>query len=196
MPTIVYLHGFLSSPQSQKAQETRQYIEQHHPAVTLLTPQIPNTIDQVPKLLLQLIRPLLASGESLRLIGSSMGGFLSNWLVEQFGGKAVLINPAVGPYRLMLDYLGEHVNPYTGEAFTVTQAHTEQLRQMEPPAISSPAAYKVLLQTGDETLDYRLAEQRYAGAELVIETGGDHSFVNYAAHLPAICEFLLADKTD
>ena len=120
-----------------------------------------------------------------------MGGFLSNWLVEQYGGKAVLINPAVAPYSLMADYLGPHVNPYTQERFEVTADHIALLRAMEPESVADATAYKVLLQTGDETLDYRLAEQRYTGSDLCIEEGGDHSFQGFERHLPAIFRFLL-----
>ena len=189
---VVYLHGFLSSPQSEKAQLTQAYVAKYHPDITLVTPQIPNTIDAVPAVLKEIIEPIIASGEPLRLIGSSMGGFLSNWLVEQFGGRAVLINPAVAPYNLMQDYLGQHTNPYSQEVFFVTAEHIDQLKAMEPAAIGKPSAYKVLLQQGDETLDYRLAEQRYAGGDITVEAGGDHSFVGFTDHLKEIFTFLLA----
>ncbi|MDM7861700.1 YqiA/YcfP family alpha/beta fold hydrolase [Alteromonas sp. ASW11-36] len=189
---VVYLHGFLSSPQSEKAQLTQAYVAEHYPQISLITPQIPNTIDAVPAVLHKIIEPIVASGEPLRLIGSSMGGFLSNWLIEQFGGRAVLINPAVAPYNLMQDYLGKHTNPYSGEEFYVTADHIEQLRAMEPAVIAEPAAYKVLLQQGDETLDYRLAEARYSGGDITVEAGGDHSFVDFADHLEDIFTFLFA----
>ncbi|WP_100643768.1 YqiA/YcfP family alpha/beta fold hydrolase [Alteromonas facilis] len=194
MTPVVYLHGFLSSPQSEKAVLTQEYVQKHLPNVVMHTPQIPNTIDQVPAAIHNVINPIVSSGAPLRLIGSSMGGFLSTWLIEQFGGKAVLINPAVAPYRLMQKYQGPHVNPYTNEQFEVTSAHTEQLKQMEPSTIHAPSCYKVLLQTGDETLDYRLAQERYQGADMVIEEGGNHSFVDFAQHLPSIFAFLLSDN--
>jgi hypothetical protein len=34
--------------------------------------------------------------------------------------------------------------------------------------------YQVWLQTGDETLDYRLAQQYYRACALRIQAGGDH----------------------
>ena len=48
----------------------------------------------------------------------------------------------------------------------------------------------MLLQTGDEVLDYRLAESRYSGCRMTIEQGGDHSFQHFERPLPAIIEFL------
>ena len=47
MSQVIYLHGFLSSPQSEKAQLTKAYVEQNVKDVILHIPQIPNTIDKV-----------------------------------------------------------------------------------------------------------------------------------------------------
>jgi predicted esterase YcpF (UPF0227 family) len=50
--------------------------------------------------------------------------------------------------------------------------------------------YLVLLQTGDEVLDYRLAELRYARHQVIIEQGGNHRFENLTDYLPVIDEYL------
>lgn len=192
MTEVLYLHGFLSSPQSVKAQQTLAYFSKHHPDVTLHIPQLSNYPAKVEAQLSRLLDEhpgLLTNG--LRAIGSSMGGYLSTWLVEKWGGKAVVVNPAVRPYELLRGYLGDHVNPYSGEAFHLEEADMEIIRALDTPVLKAPQAYKVLLQTGDETLDYRQAEVKYAGSDLVIEQGGDHSFVDYENHLSAIARFLL-----
>ena len=49
----------------------------------------------------------------------------------------------------------------------------------------------VLLQTADAVLDYRDAQMRYQGSTVVIEEGGDHSFMHYEQHLPDIYQFLM-----
>ncbi|MBT0585353.1 YqiA/YcfP family alpha/beta fold hydrolase [Alteromonas oceanisediminis] len=191
MTPIVYLHGFLSSPQSVKAQQAAQYAALHLPDIALITPQIPNTISEAVPFLQRLVQQqVIDQGYVLRCIGSSMGGFLSTWLVEQFGGKAVLINPAVAPYTLMQNYIGEHVNPYTQESFSIDTQHIAQLRALESSKIRDPECFSVFLQTGDEVLDYRRAVKRYEGATLVVEEGGDHSFIKFDRHLKAIFEFL------
>lgn len=120
-----------------------------------------------------------------------MGGYLSTFLLEQFGGKAVLINPAVRPYELLQSFIGTHENPYSKEQFEIVEGDIGVIKALEAESISDQARYKVLLQTEDETLDYRLAAEKYAQSHLVIEEGGDHSFVGYENHLPAIAEFLL-----
>ncbi len=192
MTHVLYLHGFLSSPQSVKAQATRAWFETHRPDVTLHTPQLSNYPAKVKAQLLDLLdsQPAIREG-GLKVIGSSMGGFLATWLVESFGGKAVLINPAVAPYELLKDFLGKHVNPYSGEEFELVADDMQFLRDLDSSEIRQPESYHVMLQTGDETLDYREAEHKYKASALVVEEGGDHSFTTYETHLPAVASFLL-----
>ncbi|MGK0501661.1 MAG: putative esterase YcpF (UPF0227 family) [Alteromonadaceae bacterium] len=194
MKNVLYLHGFLSSPKSVKAQATKAYFEQHHPDVTLHIPALSNYPSQVESQLLALIEstPALIT-DGLRVIGSSMGGYLSTFLIEKFSGKAVLINPAVKPYELLQGFIGEHTNPYTGEVFHIVESDIEVIEKLDAKELQHAPAYKVLLQTEDETLDYRLAETKYASSTLVVEEGGDHSFIGFENHLPAIADFLLND---
>ena len=54
-------------------------------------------------------------------------------------------------------YLGTQKNLYTEEAWELTHDHVTALAELEVPAPQDPQRYQVWLQTGDETLDYRLA---------------------------------------
>ena len=188
---IIYLHGFLSSPRSVKAQQTLDFAQVNFPQVEFVVPQLPAH----PLPTVQLLDELVARYQGYRLsfIGSSLGGYLATYLLEKYQGRAVLINPAVQPYTLLADYLGDHLNPYTQEAFTLEGIHTRQLAGIDTPALAHPENYWVLLQTADETLDYRLAEQKYQGAKLTIEQGGDHSFQYYRRFLADIFRFLLQE---
>ncbi|MCW8109349.1 esterase YqiA [Alteromonas ponticola] len=193
MREILYLHGFLSSPQSQKATQVREYFAKYHPDVTVYFPTLPNIPNKVSEYLLQYVERNLKSVENgLKVIGSSMGGYLATWLVEKYGGKAVLINPAVKPFELLQDYLGEHVNPYSRETFTLTEEDITFLRQLDTPTLTQPDRYRVMLQTGDETLDYKEAKAKYQHSLLVVEEGGDHSFQGFENHLDEIASFLVA----
>ena len=197
MASILYLHGFLSSPSSLKANQTRAYLLHHYPDTSFICPELANSPAELEAQLQSLLKdhPELLFG-GLKVIGSSMGGYLASWLIEQYGGRAVLINPAVTPFELLKDYLGEHENPYTNKRFVLTEDDIEHIRGFYQPQLSHPERYKVLLQTGDEALDYRQAVKHYAAADVYIEEGGDHSFVNYEAHLEGIMAFLnLTDAT-
>jgi predicted esterase YcpF (UPF0227 family) len=189
-PVVIYLHGFLSSPQSVKAQMTRKFVAQHYPKLTLVVPQIPN----YPLEAIQVLESAIAEypDRDYVFIGSSMGGFLSTYLVEKYGGRAVLINPAVKPFELFASFLGPHTNPYTGVDFILEQKHLLQLIELDTQTLNAPENYWVLLQTGDETLDYRLAEQKYRFSKLTIEQGVDHSFQGFDGFLADIFSFLLS----
>jgi len=188
---VIYLHGFLSSPQSQKAVQFLKYVRAHHPDLTIEIPQLAN----YPNDALAIIEQLVAEhkGKKLRFIGSSLGGFLSTFMVEKYSGKAVLINPAVRPFELLVDFLGEHINPNTQQPFLLEKKHIDELRQLDTPTLNSKSDYWVLLQTADETLDYRQAETKYQDYKLNIEQGGDHSFQDFQRFLPDIFRFLGQD---
>lgn len=47
----------------------------------------------------------------------------------------------------------------------------------------------MLVQTGDEMLDYRHAVEKYRGAKQVVIEGGDHGFQNFSDYIPLILEF-------
>jgi hypothetical protein len=55
--------------------------------------------------------------------------------------------------------------------------------------------YRVMLQMGDEVLDYQQAVEKYEHCQIVLEQGGDHSFINYDQHLPKIMNFLTLNNS-
>ena len=186
MKTLLSLHGFNSSPASAKAQLTRQYLEQHHPGVRCEIPSLSfapaDAIDCAETILRR-------SGETV-LIGSSLGGYYANYLAQRHGCRAVLVNPAVYPDRLLSAYYGPNTNPVTGEQYVLEPVHLQQLRELAVPVISVPQLRFVLVQTGDETLDFREASAYYQACKCHIEYGGDHSFQAYCDVLPRIMAFL------
>ena len=127
-------------------------------------------------------------------MGSSMGGFYANHFAQKYGGKAVLINPAVYPHRLLTAYLGQQINPHTGETYTLRKQHMVELQALMVDPMTHPQQRMVLLQTGDETLDYREAADYYAGSVCHVEHGGDHGFRHFEKWLPAIAQFLEIDS--
>ena len=182
---ILYLHGFASSPASWKVQLLASALAQrglgerlHCPA---LSPVPVEAIAQAEAIINQ-------QGRELTLIGSSLGGFYATWLAEKHDLPAVLINPAVIAPISLHKYLGPQHNLHTGAYFEFTEAHIAQLRQLEVPAVN-PAHYWLLVETGDEVLDYRVAVERYAGCRQSVLEGGDHSFTRFPEMLPQLLEY-------
>jgi hypothetical protein len=123
------------------------------------------------------------------LVGSSLGGFYATVAAERHGVRAALINPAVQPDVDLRDHAGVQTNLHTGAPFDVMAAHFDELRAMRVDRISRPDRYFLLVQTGDEVLDYRQAVAFYAGAFQFVQGGGDHAFAGFETQIPAILAF-------
>ena len=197
MPTLLYLHGFNSSPESAKAQQTQQWIAQNAPGIEFICPLLPPYADRAMALLCEIVEARLP--EPVFVVGSSMGGFFASCLAERYasfgqgaGVSAVLINPAVSPDRGLDKWLGENSNYHSGETWLFEEHHIDEYQRWDPAEIKNRNNYLVLLQSGDEVLDYRDAEQRYQGCKIILESGGDHSFIDYHRHLEIIHQFLLS----
>ncbi|UVW35315.1 alpha/beta hydrolase [SAR92 clade bacterium H455] len=193
MPTLLYLHGFNSSPESAKAQQTQQWFGQNAPGTEFICPSLPPYADRAMALLCEIVEARLP--EPVFIIGSSMGGFFASCLTEryaQFNVAAVLINPAVSPARGLDKWLGENSNYHSGETWLFEPHHIDEYQRWDPTAIKNKNNYLVLLQSADEVLDYRDAEQRYQGCKIILESGGDHSFIDYHRHLETVYQFLLS----
>jgi predicted esterase YcpF (UPF0227 family) len=188
---VIYLHGFLSSPESQKATQTLAFVRANYPDLTIEIPQLANYPNDAAAIIEQCINE--HKGKKLRFIGSSLGGYLSTFMVEKYSGKAVLINPAVRPFELLVNYLGENINPYTQDVFFLENKHVDELYRLNTLTLKPTSDYWVLLQTADETLDYRQAKSKYQDYKVNIEQGGDHSFQDFQRFLPDIFRFLLQD---
>ena len=130
----------------------------------------------------------------LTLVGSSLGGFYATVVAERLGCRAALLNPAVHPHRHFERYLGPQKNLYTGEAFDLTREHVEELRAMDPPAITRPRRYWLFVETADEVLDYREAVDYYAGALHEVVRGGDHALVSFPEFIPGIVAWAQSDE--
>jgi uncharacterized protein len=180
---IIYLHGFNSSPQSHKAGVLGRYMAQRGLAREYACPALPVSAREAMNVIED-----LGMGEGVCYVGSSLGGFYATALVERHGARAVLINPAIDPHIGLRDYLGPQKNLYTGEAYDLTEEHLAQWRDIFAPRIT-PGHYLLLVETGDEVLDYRRALERYAGAEQVVVPGGDHSFRSFEQYLPRLLQF-------
>ena len=183
--SILYIHGFNSAPESKKATQLTTVMQRIGQGEQLRVPALHHhpreAMAQLQGAISELGRPLL--------VGSSLGGYYATWLAEQHGLKALLVNPAVSPHRRFDGYLGTQTNHYSGQTWELTLDHVHALAELEVPAPQDPQRYQVWLQTGDETLDYRYAEQYYAACDVRVQAGGDHSYQGFAQRLPELLSF-------
>lgn len=188
MKHIIYLHGFGSSPLSTKAQLTLKYFQDkglesflHLPDLTL-SPEA--AIAKIKGIIEEVGLDNIAG-----FIGSSLGGYYAHYCSERFKKPAVLINPAVRPFELLESKIGE-IELYHGQGKAEFKAdYLQQLKNLFSEVTAERLL--VLLQTGDETLDYRQAQLKFENCSLYVGLGGNHSFEDFQDFLPQIERFLL-----
>ncbi|MGD8575848.1 MAG: YqiA/YcfP family alpha/beta fold hydrolase [Thiohalophilus sp.] len=183
---IIYLHGFNSSGASAKGQFLREHLDD----ITVLTPSYYYNPTRTVAMLRELIEQSLRLDNNLLLAGSSLGGFYTQYLAREYSLKNVLINPALLPLDTLENYLGENVNYYTGERYILNREHLAALEALDvPQPCESALPTLLLLDKGDEVLDYRVALGRYHDcAKICLFEDGDHAFQHMPDSLPAIRE--------
>ncbi len=190
MPQLLYIHGFLSSPQSYKAQQMQHYVAQHHPEIVYHCPQLSPYPKACAEVLEAVVAQVQADSDCLYIMGSSMGGFWASHLVERYNLPAVLINPAVDALNLMPRYLNQSLKNYhNDEVYYLKADDLAQLSRYDTPTIARHKNYWLFAQTGDETLDYRLSEVKYQHCRQTIEPGGDHSFQHFERFHAQVMDF-------
>lgn len=183
---IVYLHGFRSSPQSNKAQRLKAHMAARGLGGRFWCEQLPPS----PREAIALAeKQIAAAATPVTVVGSSLGGYYATHLAEKYRLKAVLVNPAVVAHLSLAEFVGPQTNLYSGETFEFRPEYIDELRVIEVPRISRTQDFLLLAETGDEVLDYRLAVAKYMGARQVVLEGGDHSFTRWDEHLETVLEF-------
>ena len=110
MASLIYIHGFLSSPQSFKAQQVKTWLASHRPDIQYHCPFLPPYPAEAQKILEHWVESL---PRPIYLMGSSLGGYWCSWLVEKYDLRAVLINPAVQPSMLIPEFIGAELKTTT-----------------------------------------------------------------------------------
>ena len=78
---------------------------------------------------------------------------------------------------------------YSPQRFAFTAEHAAQIAALDTPVIRQPENFWLLVEEGDETLDYRHAVARYAGARQTVLPGGDHGFTRWEDYLDEVIAF-------
>ena len=177
---ILYIHGFASCGNSNKTKLLKEHFND------VLTPDLPIDPDEA----ISFLQKLIIDNEVELIIGSSLGGFYAAYLAEKFQIKTVLLNPSTQPFITLAPYVGENEYFCTGEKFEWKQEHIVKLMSYAIADNSIKTPVLVLLQKGDEVLDYTKAEAVYKNYEVIIQEEGNHRFENLNEYLEKIREFM------
>ena len=178
---ILYLHGFASCGNSTKSTVLKTYFGEDE----VLSPDLP--IDPIEAI--RFIKRYIIEHDVDLLIGSSLGGFYASYFCELLAIKTVLINPSTQPFITLAPYVGTNHYWCSGEAFEFSREHLKSLFEFAVGTPKSPELYLLLLQKGDELLDYVKAQDKYEGATLSVQEGGNHRFENLDEYLEQIKGF-------
>ena len=182
---ILYIHGFGGSGHGVKASLFKRARFQ----CDVIAPTLSYVPEPAVSTLCEIIELCLKRDEPIYLVGSSLGGYYALYLSQRYGLKAVLLNPSVYPMTTLSKWTGQARNYYDESTFTWNDAHVAMLKQFEVDRLTHPENILLLLESGDETLDYTKALEKLPDVKTVIEEGGSHSFDSIASYLPDIAAF-------
>ena len=131
-----------------------------------------------------------SSADRLVIIGSSLGGFYTNYLAEKYQAKAIVLNPAVFAARELAPHVGMMTAYDSDEPFDFRPEYIEELNALQVNQIHNPETYFLIAAKGDELLDWREMVQFYSGAHQLVLEGSDHGITDYSDHLPKVLNFI------
>ncbi len=196
MHLFVYLHGFKSSPSSNKARLTKAAIEQLMQAgesITWYCPQLPAS----PREAIQMVKDHIhgQTFNTLSLMGSSLGGYYATYLAELFPSKVSLLNPAIEPARDLEKYIGEQKSWHQEEVFHFLPEYIQELQDIHVKNITQAERYFLLAAKGDEVLDWREMVAKYPGAQQWLLEGGGGAICDHSNHLNQLMNFHFTSLT-
>ena len=184
---VLYLHGFRSSPQSAKGRVLRAAAAER--GLAFDAPDLNCDPFEAVERALSAYEQLKPCG-SVGVVGSSLGGFYAACVAKRTGSRAVLINPAVRPWLVVGQYLGEQTIYGTNRTVSVREDFADMLRELAAGDLPDPRRVMTLLATGDELLDWREAAVLYSHSPSIVIDGSDHQVSEFDEYVGRVCAFL------
>ena len=176
---ILYLHGLNSAGSSGKAKVLREALA----PIPVLSPTYPAhqaelAVQKLSKELNIRLAEAQQTNQPLLLVGSSMGGFYGQYLSRQYPvDHLVMINPALEPWELLRQVVGWQYNEALDERYYLSEEMVAATRRFAIEVTDVAPPTTLLLDKGDELIDWRRAASIYAGiAETHAFEGGSHTF--------------------
>ena len=185
--TILYFHGFKSSSDSTKAKDLHKFISKRTKNTILITPNIHDNFHDAHDQIINLIE---SNQPNIFFMGSSLGGYYASFFSQKYNKKAVLINPAIPPLKDFEMHLGKNKNYSNGNKFIITKNDIDYIRSLSYKKILKPKNLMILLESGDEILNYNDTSSYFSGSHIDILYGGDHSYSSLKEKFNKIQDFL------
>ncbi len=195
---IVYLHGFRSSPESNKSMFLKKFCINN--GLDFLCPPL----DLSPKIAILQATNIIRNLEQnqnlqITIVGSSLGGFYATWVMQNAEKSknllSILINPAVRPFRDLESEVNSEKN-WQAEALGIkpfTKDHHLELKKLESEIgtqLRFPDNILLVAAKGDELLSWKEMSAFYEGCQQYIIEGSDHGMTDFPKHWPNIKSFI------
>jgi len=190
---IFVLHGFQGATPNRKTEVLRKYATPH--IVVGL-----NYEYEPKKALCSLIQQVACAKEyhncrDIVFLGTSLGAFWAKYLAFYFGVGGILINPALDPLASLVPHIGMNNNVVTNGAFVLSSSDIEKYEEYYVE--DNGHKLLVLLDKGDELLDYNVSYDRFRlDHTCLVWEEGNHSFAHLKESLPDIFEFIEGEKPE
>jgi len=199
---IIYLHGFNSASvdlsgklltSKQKLVVLNRFCQENK--IKFCTPNVDyRNFEQLIADLTRSYNDLEGEGYSVLFMGSSLGGFTSEYMAMKTRTKAIMINPAISPSELLLQFIGVTENFEIKQAFDWNIAHCDQYQAYEEELReqSESQGYRlILLDMADELIDsFKTLGKYHETAKVVTFEGGSHGFEHIEEAMPVIKEVI------
>ena len=197
--TILYFHGFASSPKSAKIAELRPLLAPR--GIELETPDL--NLPSFEKLDFDaVVAEGVARATSRRpraLVGSSLGSLVALGVAKKVALPMVLIAPALGVARRWSERIPETdpvvvYNHARGADAAIHKKFFEQMAVLDVDDAPPPSRVIALMGRKDETIPFAIVEETWQkwereglapGSKLIELPEGDHGLVS---HTPAIAD--------
>jgi len=194
---IIYLHGFNSASvdlsgnlltSKQKLVVLNKFCQENK--IRFCTPNVDyRNFEQLIADLTRLYADLEGEGYKVLFMGSSLGGFTSEYMAIKTGARAIMINPAISPSELLRQFIGVTENFEIKQDFDWNKAHCNQYQAYEDELNELQVFRLILLDMADEVIDSSITLEKYQEiAKVVTFEGGSHGFEHIEEAMPVIKE--------
>ena len=195
---IIYLHGFNSASldlsgnlltSKQKLVVLDRFSKEKQ--IKFCTPNVDyRSFEDVTRYLTELFEDFKSKDFNVLFMGSSLGGFTSEYMAMTTQSKAIMINPAISPSALLTQFIGVSENFELNEPFDWSMSHCEQYISYEEEVnkqLNNKISRTILLDMADELINSSETLKKYQEiAKIVTFQGGSHGFEHIEEALPVI----------
>ena len=195
---IIYLHGFRSSPESDKATFLKQFCLTNN--TDFLCPPLDISPKKAIAQSITIVKNVMVQEyQQIILIGSSLGGFYATYIMQNYEGSeqllSILINPSVRPFRDLESAINSEKR-WQLEALNIrpfTKNHHSEIQKLEETVgttLRFPDNILLVAAKGDELLSWEEMSSFYKGCQQYIVDGSDHSMTDFPKHWERIKGFI------